>query len=69
MTIKVINVQYGAMVQIGDTPDAGACVRVEEVPGHRVKLVIATDLVIYPPQLGLFPEAFAPGLGARKHVA
>ncbi|MFN4169424.1 MAG: hypothetical protein ACK4HD_14050 [Pannonibacter phragmitetus] len=69
MPVKVMNVPYGEMVQIGDTPEAGACVRVEDVSGRRVKLVIATDLVIYPPQLGLFPQTFAPGLGARKHVA
>lgn len=68
MSVLIINVPYGNMVQIGETPTHGACIRVDEGSGRKVKLSISTNLLITQLSPGLFPEAFAPGLSGRKRA-
>lgn len=67
--MKLLNVKYeDDIVVIGDTPEKGAAIRVRPQSRTRVQLVISSKLPISLDHTGLYPPAFAPGLGrgARK---
>lgn len=63
MSIIAVTLQYGHMLQIGESPEAGAVIKAEPLSGRRLQLTVATSLTpIRRLGPGIIPERFATGI-------
>ena len=64
-----MSLNLGEAVQIGDNPDAGAVVKIEQKSGRKVSLRIATALRVQRLAPGIIPRHFVVGITGEPTLA
>lgn len=64
-----LSINVGDAVQIGESPEAGAVVKVEKKTGRKVALRIATELGVKRLSPGIIPRRFVTGITGEPTLA